>query len=97
MTSLRSLDAPSTPITTQSAQPQPRRVGIGARLLIGAVRAYQAARHGRPSSCRYLPTCSFYAVEALERHGAIRGSWLTIHRLSRCHPWGRFGADPVPE
>jgi putative membrane protein insertion efficiency factor len=44
-----------------------------------------------------MPTCSFYAVEALERHGAIRGSWLTIRRLSRCHPWGRFGADPVPE
>ena len=71
--------------------------GIGARVLVGLVRAYQAARFGHPSPCRYVPTCSVYAVEALHRHGALRGSWLTIRRLSRCHPWGRYGADPVPE
>ena len=51
---------------------------------------------GRPSPCRYDPTCSTYALEALERHGALRGSWLTVRRLGRCHPWGGQGWDPVP-
>ena len=48
-------------------------------------------------SCRFLPTCSEYALEALERHGARRGGWLTLRRLARCHPWGESGLDPVPE
>jgi putative membrane protein insertion efficiency factor len=61
------------------------------------VRLYQLARRGRPSPCRYLPTCSQYAIEALARHGALRGSWLTVRRLGRCHPWGGHGVDPVPE
>ncbi|HTZ09613.1 MAG TPA: membrane protein insertion efficiency factor YidD, partial [Acidimicrobiales bacterium] len=52
---------------------------------------------GRPSPCRYLPTCSDYAAEALERHGAGRGSWLAVRRLGRCHPWGGRGVDPVPD
>ena len=61
------------------------------------IRAYQAARGGRPSPCRYWPTCSGYALEALEAHGAVRGSWLTVRRLLRCHPWAtRSGVDPVP-
>lgn len=46
--------------------------------------------------CRYQPTCSAYALEALERHGGIRGGYLTLHRLCRCHPWGGQGYDPVP-
>jgi putative membrane protein insertion efficiency factor len=58
---------------------------------------YQAARAGRPSPCRYWPTCSSYGLEAVERHGAMRGSWLTARRLARCHPWGGHGVDPVPE
>lgn len=74
-----------------------RRPSIGARLLILIVHGYQAARAGRPSPCRYIPTCSVYAIEAVERHGAGRGSWLTVRRLCRCHPWGGYGADPVPE
>ena len=47
-------------------------------------------------NCRYQPTCSAYALEALEKHGAIRGTWLTAHRIARCHPWGGDGYNPVP-
>lgn len=68
-----------------------------ARALRGFVRGYQVVMAGRPSPCRYRPSCSTYAVEALEQHGAARGSWLTIRRLARCHPWGGFGYDPVPQ
>ena len=57
---------------------------------------YQALTRGRPSPCRYWPTCSSYALEALEVHGAFRGGWLTLRRISRCHPWGGTGVDPVP-
>jgi len=46
--------------------------------------------------CRFTPTCSEYAVEALKKHGLIKGSWLVIKRVSRCHPWGGHGYDPVP-
>ena len=49
------------------------------------------------NSCRYQPTCSVYALEALEKHGAIRGSWLAARRIARCHPWGGHGYDPVPD
>jgi hypothetical protein len=61
------------------------------------IRAYQALRAGRPSPCRYWPTCSTYALEALEAHGALRGTWLSARRLLRCHPWAGSGVDPVPE
>ena len=68
-----------------------------ARALLRAIALYQAARAGRPSPCRYWPSCSAYAAEAVERHGAARGSWLAAKRLGRCHPWGGHGVDPVPE
>ena len=48
-------------------------------------------------SCRFYPTCSSYAKEAIETHGAVRGTWLAIKRVGRCHPWHEGGADPVPE
>lgn len=47
--------------------------------------------------CRFYPSCSQYAIEAVEKHGALRGLWLTFKRLSRCHPWHEGGVDPVPE
>jgi putative membrane protein insertion efficiency factor len=63
----------------------------------GAVRGYQRVTAGRPTPCRYVPTCSNYALDAIEGHGAARGLWLTARRLARCNPWGRGGWDPVPE
>ena len=48
-------------------------------------------------NCRYQPTCSQYALEALEKHGALKGGWLAAWRILRCNPWGRCGHDPVPE
>lgn len=67
-----------------------------ARALHRAVHWYQQAREGRPSPCRFVPSCSTYAQEALEQHGAVRGSWYAARRLARCHPWGGQGYDPVP-
>jgi len=48
-------------------------------------------------NCRFLPTCSEYATEAIERHGVWCGGWLAVKRISKCHPWGSSGFDPVPE
>jgi uncharacterized protein len=67
-----------------------------ARVLRSFIRLYQRLFVWRPSPCRYVPTCSTYALEAVEAHGAARGSWLAVRRISRCHPWGGHGFDPVP-
>lgn len=68
---------------------------LAARLACGAVRAYQLASARRPPVCRYVPSCSAYALESLNEHGLLRGSWLTVRRLGRCHPWAPLGSDPV--
>ena len=81
--------------STPESIPRPHRPV--ARLLIAAVRGYQMARIGRVSPCRFTPTCSQYAVEAVSRHGARKGLALTVRRLGRCRPRGPFGFDPVPE
>lgn len=66
-------------------------------LLIGFVRGYQVVLAPLlPAACRYYPSCSAYAVEALEKHGAWRGSWLAVKRIARCHPFRAGGYDPVP-
>ena len=66
-------------------------------VLILFVRAYQIVVSPLlPASCRYYPSCSAYAIEALERHGALRGGWLTLRRLARCNPFRPGGYDPVP-
>jgi putative membrane protein insertion efficiency factor len=65
--------------------------------LVGIVRAYQwLIGPLLPPSCRFYPTCSAYAVTALERHGAVKGSWLAARRLARCQPFHPGGIDPVP-
>ncbi|MFM8301374.1 MAG: membrane protein insertion efficiency factor YidD [Gemmatimonadota bacterium] len=67
-------------------------------LFILIVRGYQVAISPLlPPSCRYHPTCSHYAIEALERHGAWRGGWLAVRRIARCHPFRAGGFDPVPD
>ncbi|HEX8716559.1 MAG TPA: membrane protein insertion efficiency factor YidD [Gemmatimonadaceae bacterium] len=66
-------------------------------VLIFLVRGYQVALSPLfPAACRYYPTCSAYAIEALRRYGAWRGSWMTVRRLARCHPFHPGGYDPVP-
>lgn len=70
---------------------------VAARILILPVRIYQRVISPvLPPSCRFYPSCSAYAVEALTVHGALRGSWLAIRRLLRCGPWHPGGLDPVP-
>ncbi len=67
-------------------------------VLIALVRAYQLFLGPLlPASCRYYPSCSQYALEALHRHGAVRGGWLAAKRIGRCHPFRPGGFDPVPE
>lgn len=68
-----------------------------ARLLILLARGWQLGPSTvLPPTCRYQPTCSAYAIEAIQRYGAARGGWLALRRLLRCHPWGGSGLDPVP-
>jgi putative membrane protein insertion efficiency factor len=68
------------------------------RLLMALVRGYRLVLSPwLGSACRFTPTCSAYSLEALERHGAAVGSYLTLRRLARCHPWCDGGHDPVPE
>ncbi len=68
-----------------------------ARPLIWLVRGYQLfISPFVPPSCRFHPTCSHYAIEALQKHGAVKGFWLALRRIARCHPWHPGGHDPVP-
>jgi len=72
-------------------------VSILARILILMIRGYQVTFSPLlPSACRYTPSCSRYAVEAIERHGALRGTWMGARRILRCHPFHAGGYDPVP-
>ena len=79
--------------------PPPKEKTVGKSVALGALRFYKAYLSLLVGgSCRFEPTCSMYAYEAVERFGVARGSWLALKRLLRCHPLsGRFGYDPVPE
>lgn len=66
--------------------------------LIGLVKFYQNfISPFTPASCRYTPTCSQYSLEALQKHGPLKGGWLSIKRIASCNPWGGSGYDPVPD
>jgi uncharacterized protein len=73
------------------------RPHLTTRVVRRGITLYQLLRVGRASPCRYLPSCSDYALEALERHGLLRGGMLAVRRIARCHPWAGHGLDPVPE
>ena len=86
----RALSAPAVPGRQRGFRLAPR--------LVAAIRVYQREiSAARAPVCRFTPSCSEYAVQAVERHGALRGSILAAGRLFRCRPWGARGADPVPE
>lgn len=68
------------------------------KILLALIRFYQKAISPlTPPTCRFHPTCSHYGFEAIEKHGALKGSWLAIRRISKCHPFHEGGFDPVPE
>jgi uncharacterized protein len=75
--------------------------GVGAAAVRALIFLIQVYRHMvsplRPATCRFVPTCSQYAVDALTEHGLVRGSWLSVARLAKCGPWHQGGWDPIPE
>lgn len=72
-------------------------MNLVSRVLILPIRLWQKTFSVvLPPSCRFSPSCSAYAIEALQRQGPVRGSWLAVRRICRCHPWGPSGYDPVP-
>ncbi len=84
------------PASTPSTQP--RRTSRVAAVLMVLVRGYQLLiSPALGSACRFAPSCSHYSMQALAQHGAVKGSYLTLLRLGRCHPWCEGGHDPVPE
>ena len=83
-----------TPV--RSEQTAGKTSAVQPQRLIGLINAYQRALAGKPSPCRFTPSCSSYAKEALEIHGTRRGLWLALRRLLRCRPFGPSGWDPVP-
>jgi len=84
-------------MTEKCGEIHSHQLSLPVRFASKLVRGYLWVFAGRVSPCRYVPTCSSYALEALEEHGLVRGLWFSVRRLSRCHPWGDSGWDPVPK
>jgi putative membrane protein insertion efficiency factor len=87
----------STTSTKRSIEPVRVKHAPVAKAFVGVIRVYQRLTSARVAPCRFYPSCSSYAVEALETHGAWRGSLLSLRRISRCRPLGPHGVDLVPE
>lgn len=88
----RSLRAPGT-----GPDPRPRRIRPVTTAALVLIRGYRLVISPLfPPSCRYTPTCSAYTLEAVERYGAVKGLWMGMGRVARCHPWHEGGYDPVP-
>ncbi len=90
-------------MTTATSEPASVPVGtdasptVPARIVAVPVHGWRLISRWLPPHCRFYPSCSAYALEALQRHGARRGTWLAAKRIGRCHPWHAGGLDPVPE
>ncbi len=69
---------------------------MGRRIAVFLIRVYQRSTRWMPPTCRYTPSCSNYTLEAVQRYGALKGSWMGLKRISRCHPFHAGGHDPVP-
>jgi uncharacterized protein len=81
----------------EGAESRLARRGVGTRVVLGLIVAYQVMLSPLlGSSCRYWPSCSRYTYQAVERYGWLRGSWMGLRRIARCHPFARGGYDPVP-
>jgi putative membrane protein insertion efficiency factor len=88
---------PSADTTTGALHPGARLALVPRFLMLGAITVYQnTVGPALPRACRFEPTCSRYAYTAIQRHGALHGSWLALRRLARCQPFGGSGYDPVP-
>jgi putative membrane protein insertion efficiency factor len=83
----------NNPANTTKKEHLPLSTSIG----LLPIKIYRLLRAGRPSPCRYIPSCSEYGVEAITRFGVLRGWWMAILRVTRCRPGGGFGFDPVPD
>lgn len=80
-----------------SALSERRPLSLLGRVVTGLIRGYQILMAWSAPRCRFYPTCSQYTLEAVREHGALRGAWLGVRRVGRCHPWNPGGLDPVPE
>ncbi|MCG9894631.1 MAG: membrane protein insertion efficiency factor YidD [Fimbriimonadaceae bacterium] len=76
--------------------PEPGRLSLDRRIGIALIRGYQKSTRWMPPTCRFTPSCSAYTLEAVRRYGLLKGSWLGIKRIARCHPYNPGGEDPVP-